>query len=157
MKYNKLTPLVISELKNIVGEHFVFSDSEILNTILRTKPKIVFLPEAVVKPRTAEEISKILILCNRELIPATPRGAGTGLSGGALPVYGGIIISMERFNTILQIDERNLQATVEPGVINQVFQDAVIEKGLFYPPDPASRGSCFLGGNLAECAGGPKQ
>jgi len=66
------------------------------------------------------------------LIPATPRGAGTGLSGGALPVYGGIIISMERFNTILQIDERNLQATVEPGVINQVFQDAVIEKGLFY-------------------------
>ncbi|HNP98838.1 MAG TPA: FAD-linked oxidase C-terminal domain-containing protein, partial [Bacteroidia bacterium] len=84
------------------------------------------------------------------------RGAGTGLSGGALPVHGGIVISTERLNKIIQIDERNLQATVEPGVINQVFQDAVMEKNLFYPPDPASRGSCFLGGNLAECAGGPK-
>jgi len=97
-----------------------------------------------------------LILANRENIPVTPRGAGTGLSGGALPVFGGIIIAMERFNSILSIDERNLQATVEPGVINQVFQEAVIAKGLFYPPDPASKGSCFLGGNLAENAGGPK-
>ena len=79
-----------------------------------------------------------------------------GLSGGALPVYGGVLLSMERFNKILQIDERNLQATVEPGVINQVFQETVMEKGLFYPPDPASKGSCFLGGNVAERAGGPK-
>jgi glycolate oxidase subunit GlcD len=157
MKYNKLTPSIISELKNITGEKFVFSDSENLEYYSQDETEdLSFLPEAIVKPRTAEEISKILILCNRELIPATPRGAGTGLSGGALPVYGGIVISMERFNSILQIDERNLQATVEPGVINQVFQDAVIEKGLFYPPDPASRGSCFLGGNLAESAGGPK-
>ncbi|HKR03637.1 MAG TPA: FAD-linked oxidase C-terminal domain-containing protein [Bacteroidia bacterium] len=157
MKYNKLTPVLLEQLRNITGENFVFSDSENLETYSQDETEdLSFLPEAVVKPRTAEEISKILDLCNRELIPATPRGAGTGLSGGALPVYGGIIISMERFNSILQIDERNMQATVEPGVINQVFQDAVIEKGLFYPPDPASRGSCFLGGNLAECAGGPK-
>jgi glycolate oxidase len=97
-----------------------------------------------------------LQLCNQELIPVTPRGAGTGLSGGALPVFGGIVVSMERFNEILEIDERNLQATVEPGVINQVFQQAVKERGLFYPPDPASMGSCFLGGNLALSSGGPK-
>jgi glycolate oxidase len=114
------------------------------------------MPHVVVKPRTAEEISAILILCNKENIPLTPRGAGTGLSGGALPVCGGILLSMERFNKILKIDERNLQATVEPGVINQVFQETVAEKGLFYPPDPASKGSCFLGGNVAERAGGPK-
>lgn len=157
MKYNKLTPSIIAELKNISGEKFVLSDSENLQHYSQDETEdLSFFPEAVVKPRTAGEISKILILCNRELIPATPRGGGTGLSGGALPVFGGIVISMERFNSILEIDERNLQATVEPGVINQVFQDAVIEKGLFYPPDPASRGSCFLGGNLAECAGGPK-
>jgi glycolate oxidase len=157
MKYNKLTPALIDELKKIAGDLFVFFDQENLQSYSQDETEdLSFLPEAVVKPRNAEEISKILMLCNRELIAATPRGAGTGLSGGALPVHGGIVISMERFNSILQIDERNLQATVEPGVINQVFQDAVIEKGLFYPPDPASRGSCFLGGNLAECAGGPK-
>ncbi|MEO5571194.1 MAG: FAD-linked oxidase C-terminal domain-containing protein [Bacteroidia bacterium] len=157
MKYQKITPSIIRELKNIIGENYVFSDVENLEHYSQDETEdLSFLPEIVVKPRTAEEISKILILCNTEMIPATPRGAGTGLSGGALPVYGGIVISMERFNSILQIDERNLQATVEPGVINQIFQDAVIEKGLFYPPDPASRGSCFLGGNLAECAGGPK-
>lgn len=157
MNYKKITSSIIKELKQIAGENFVFADEENLLHYSKDETEdLSFLPEAVVKPRTAEEISKILILCNREMIPVTPRGAGTGLSGGALPVFGGIVISMERFNTILEIDERNLQATVEPGVINQVFKDAVEEKGLFYPPDPASRGSCFLGGNLAECAGGPK-
>ncbi|MFM9055950.1 MAG: FAD-binding oxidoreductase, partial [Bacteroidota bacterium] len=115
-----------------------------------------FMPAVVVKPQTADEISTVLKVANRERIPVTPRGAGTGLSGGALPVCGGIVLSTERLNRIVEIDERNLQATVEPGVINQVFRDAVEAKGLFYPPDPASRGSCFLGGNLAENAGGPK-
>lgn len=115
-----------------------------------------FLPDIVLKPRTPEEISEILKICNTHRIPVTPRGAGTGLSGGALPIRKGVIISMERFNKILQIDELNLQATVEPGVITEVFQNAVKEKGLFYPPDPASRGSCFLGGNLANNSGGPK-
>lgn len=115
-----------------------------------------FVPAVVVRPASADEISKIMNLSNRDGIPVTPRGAGTGLSGGALPIFGGIVLSTERLNRIIEIDERNLQATVEPGVINQVFRDAVEEKGLFYPPDPASRGSCFLGGNLAENAGGPK-
>jgi glycolate oxidase len=86
----------------------------------------------------------------------TPRGAGTGLTGGALPHLGGLVIAMERFNQILEIDERNLQVTTEPGVITEVLQNAVKEKSLFYPPDPASKGSCFIGGNISENSGGPK-
>ncbi len=157
MKFNTVTPSIIDSLKKIAGNEFVFSDNETLNNYSHDETEdLRFMPHVVVKPRTAEEISAILILCNKENIPLTPRGAGTGLSGGALPVCGGILLSMERFNKILKIDERNLQATVEPGVINQVFQETVAEKGLFYPPDPASKGSCFLGGNVAERAGGPK-
>lgn len=115
-----------------------------------------FLPDVVLKPATAEEVSAILKICNEHKIPVTPRGAGTGLSGGALPIKKGVVISMERFNKILHIDELNLQATVEPGVITEVFQNTVKEKGLFYPPDPASSGSCFIGGNLSTNSGGPK-
>ncbi|HXB12795.1 MAG TPA: FAD-binding oxidoreductase, partial [Bacteroidia bacterium] len=157
MKFNTVTPAIIDSLKQIVGKDYVFSDAESLKHYSHDETEdLSFLPQVVVKPRTPEEISAVLKICNKENIPLTPRGAGTGLSGGALPVCGGIVLSMERFNKILQIDERNLQATVEPGVINQVFQETVAEKGLFYPPDPASKGSCFLGGNVAERAGGPK-
>ncbi len=157
MIYNKITPSIIEKLRQIVGESYVMFDSENLASYGHDETeKLLFLSEVVVKPRTADEIGEVLLIANKELIPVTPRGAGTGLSGGALPVYGGILLSMERFNEILDIDERNLQATVEPGVINEVFQNAVIEKGLFYPPDPASKGSCFLGGNVAESSGGPK-
>lgn len=115
-----------------------------------------YYPEVVLRPSTAEEVSRILKLCNDNNIAVTPRGAGTGLSGGALALYGGVVISMDRFNTIIEIDERNFQATVEPGVINEAFQNAVRDKGLFYPPDPASKGSCFLGGNIAHASGGPR-
>ena len=157
MNYNKITPLILKKLKEIVGENYVLVDTDSLNNYGHDETEsLVFLPEVVVKPKTAKEISEILRLANIELIPVTARGAGTGLSGGALPIYAGIILSMERFNQILKIDERNLQATVEPGVINEVFQNAVKELGLFYPPDPASKGSCFLGGNVAESSGGPK-
>lgn len=157
MIYNKITAPLIIALKKIVGETYVLSDIESLSNYGHDETeRLVYLPEVVVKPGTTEEISQILLLANKEIIPVTPRGAGTGLSGGALPVYGGISLSMERFNKIHEIDERNLQATVEPGVINEVFQNAVKEKGLFYPPDPASKGSCFLGGNIAESSGGPK-
>ena len=157
MEFQKINSVHLEELRSIVGDSYVFTSKEVLDINAHDYTEdLRFYPEVVLKPRTANEISAILKFCNTQNIPATPRGAGTGLSGGALPVFGGIVISMERFNTIIQIDERNLQATVEPGVINQVFQDAVMEKSLFYPPDPASRGSCFLGGNLAECAGGPK-
>jgi glycolate oxidase len=157
MDFKKMTPEIIETLQEIVGKEFVLTDEESLKHYGHDETEdLNFPPQVVVKPRTPEESSKVLFICNEELIPITPRGAGTGLSGGALPVYGGIVLSMERFNQILNIDERNLQATVEPGVINQVFQETVAEKGLFYPPDPASKGSCFLGGNVAERAGGPK-
>jgi glycolate oxidase len=114
------------------------------------------MPDVVIKPGNAAEISRILKICNQHKIPVTPRGAGTGLSGGALPHLGGVLLSMERLNKIIQIDERNLQVITEPGVITEVLQDAVKEKGLFYPPDPSSRGSCMIGGNIAENSGGPK-
>lgn len=157
MQYNKVTGEQIKAFQGIVGEPFVIMGQEATEHYAHDHTEdLRFYPEVVLKPQTATEISAILQLCNQHLIPVTPRGAGTGLSGGALPVYGGVVISMERFNRIIEIDERNFQATVEPGVINEVFQMAVREKGLFYPPDPASKGSCFLGGNLAHSSGGPR-
>jgi glycolate oxidase len=157
MNFNKISNNSILHIKQIVGDSFVFTDNQSLNNYGHDETDFhLYLPEVVVKPRTAEEISAILKLANTELFPVTIRGAGTGLTGGALPVRGGALISMERFNEILEIDTRSLQSTVEPGVINEVFQNAVKEIGLFYPPDPASKGSCFLGGNVAESSGGPK-
>lgn len=117
---------------------------------------LLFLPEVVLKPITPEEVALILSYCNEHFIAVTPSGARTGLSGGALPIHKGVALSMEKFNRILKIDEKNHQVITEPGVITQVLQDAVKEKGLFYPPDPASKGSCFIGGNVSENSGGPK-
>jgi glycolate oxidase len=154
---NNMTADHIQSFKNIVGEKFVLIDDETLQHYAHDETEnLHFLPDVVVKPRTAEEISEIMKICNAGKIPVTPRGAGTGLSGGALPFYGGVLLSTERMNTILEIDERNLQVTTEPGVITEVLQQTVKEKGLFYPPDPASRGSCFIGGNISENSGGPK-
>ena len=147
----------IEDFKKIIGEEFIFIDTDSLHHYSHDETEdLHFLPEVVLKPHTTEEISAILKICNREKIPVTPRGGGTGLSGGALPHLGGVLLSTERMNTILQIDERNLQVITEPGVITEVLQNAVKEKGLFYPPDPSSRGSCFIGGNIAENSGGPK-
>ena len=94
--------------------------------------------------------------CHSNKICVTPSGARTGLSGGAIPLFGGVALSLEKMAKIISIDENNLQVTTEPGVITQVLQEAVKEKGLFYPPDPASKGSCFIGGNVSENSGGPK-
>jgi glycolate oxidase len=147
----------IEAFKKIAGNEYVLIDEESLNNYSHDETEdLRYLPDVVIKPRTAEEISSILKICNRDKIPVTPRGAGTGLSGGALPHMGGVLLSMERFNSILDIDERNLQVTTEPGVITEVLQNAVKEKKLFYPPDPSSRGSCFIGGNISENSGGPK-
>ncbi|MBL7695394.1 MAG: FAD-binding protein [Ferruginibacter sp.] len=147
----------IASFQRITGEQFVFTDAESLDKYAHDETEnLHFLPGVVIKPRTAEEISAIMRICNEHHIPVTPRGAGTGLSGGALPHRGGVLLSMERMNSILEIDERNLQVITEPGVITEVLQNAVKEKGLFYPPDPSSRGSCFIGGNIAENSGGPK-
>ncbi len=114
------------------------------------------LPAVVVFPKTTAEVATVLRFCNEQKIPVTPIGARTGLSGGAIPTVGGVAMSMEKMNAIIEIDEENHQITTEPGVITHELQEAVKQKGLFYPPDPASKGSCFIGGNVAENSGGPK-
>src|SRR6186713_411655 len=152
-----LTAEIINEFKNIVGENYVLYDEETLDHYAHDETEnLHYLPDVVIKPRTTQEISALMKICNAKKIPVTPRGAGTGLSGGALAHLGGVVLAMERMNSILDIDERNLQVTTEPGVITEVLQMTVKEKGLFYPPDPASRGSCFIGGNISENSGGPK-
>lgn len=147
----------IDSFKKIVGDQNVFVDEEALHNYAHDETEdLHFLPDVVLKPGNAEEISAILKICNQNKIPVTPRAAGTGLSGGALPHLGGVLLSVERLNKIIDIDERNLQLITEPGVITEVLQDAVKAKKLFYPPDPSSRGSCMIGGNIAENSGGPK-
>ena len=156
-KQAKVTAEHISMFGNIIGKDYVISDRSILPDYAHDETEhLHFMPDVVLKPRNAYEVSEILKICNVQKIPVTPRGAGTGLSGGALPHLGGVVVSTERMNTIINIDERNLQVTTEPGVITEVLQNAVKEKGLFYPPDPSSKGSCFIGGNIAENSGGPK-
>jgi glycolate oxidase len=157
VKYGAITADIINAFKAIIGDQYVVTDEESFAKYGKDETEnLFFAPEVVVKPRTTEEISAILKICNKEILAVTPRGAGTGLSGGALPHLGGVLLSTERLNTILEIDDKNFQVTTEPGVITEVLQNAVKEKGLFYPPDPASKGSCFIGGNIAESSGGPK-
>ena len=157
LRKSLMTTELINSFKKITGDNYVLSDEETLHHYSHDETEnLHFLPDIVIKPRTVNEISAIMKICNTHKIPVTPRGAGTGLSGGALPHLGGVVLSTERMNSILKIDERNLQVTTEPGVITEVLQQAVKEKGLFYPPDPASSGSCFIGGNISENSGGPK-
>jgi len=157
VSYSKITPEHLNKFQTILGTDGLFFDKEQLERYGQDETEdFVFLPEVVLKPQSVEQISLITRICNEAKIPLTTRGAGTGLSGGALPLQGGVLLSMEKFNKILSVDERNLQATVEPGVINYIFQEEVKKVGLFYPPDPASWGSCSLGGNIAHSSGGPK-
>lgn len=153
----QLTAEIIQKLESMVGPSFIFTDNETRNNYGHDETEdFVFPPNVVVKPSNTLEISEILKLANQFKIPVVPIGARTGLSGGALSVQGGIGLSMERFNKILHIDEQNLQVITEPGVITQVLREAVAEKGLFYPVDPSSMGSCFIGGNVAENSGGAR-
>jgi len=142
--------------KNLLGERCLVDSDNLSKYGHDETEDLVFLPEIVLKPETTEEVSIIMKYAFENSIVVTPSGARTGLSGGALPIQKGIALSMERFNKILNIDEKNHQVTTEPGVITEVLQNAVKEKGLFYPPDPASKGSCFIGGNISENSGGPK-
>ncbi|WP_126970163.1 FAD-binding oxidoreductase [Gynurincola endophyticus] len=153
----RLTAEIIDQFRTIVGDEYISVDPEVLNEFGKDQTEhLLYLPDIVLRPSSALEISEIFKICNEHHIPVTPRGGGTGLSGGALPQLGGVVIATSRLNKILQIDERNLQVVTEPGVITEVLQDAVKEKGLFYPPDPSSKGSCFIGGNISENSGGPK-
>ena len=154
---NKINSEILQELKNILGKQYVFTDLETRNKYGHDETEdYVFPPSVVVKPANANEIASVLKLANQYKIPVTAIGGQTGLSGGALSIYEGIGLSTERLNKIINIDEQNLQVVVEPAVITQVLREAVNEKGLFYPPDPSSQGSCWIGGNVAENAGGAR-
>ena len=153
----QITPEILSSLENILQKQNVFTDIETRNHYGHDETEdYVFPPAVVVKPANAQEISEILKLANQHKIPVTAIGGRTGLSGGALSIHKGIGLSTERLNKILNIDEQNLQVLVEPAVITQIMREAVAEKGLFYPPDPSSQGSCWIGGNVAENAGGAR-
>jgi len=157
MSFNTINEAILDRIREIAGTNAVFTDQNDLENYSHDETEdLRFYPQVVVKPQTPEQVSALMKLANQHQIPVTPRGAGTGLSGGALPVMGGLLIAMEKFNRILEIDERNLQATVEPGVITEIFMDAAAEKGLLYPVDPASKGSCFIGGNVSHGSGGPR-
>jgi glycolate oxidase len=152
-----LNPEILSELEKIVGPSYLFTDEATRRNYGQDETEdLSYPPQVVVKPANTEEVAQILKISNTYKIPTVPIGARTGLSGGALSIYGGIGISMERFHKIIEIDEQNLQITTEPGVITQVLREAVAEKGLLYPVDPSSMGSCWIGGNIAENSGGAR-
>lgn len=154
---NILNNEMIARLEKIVGQSFLFLDQETRNHYGHDETEdYIFPPSVVLKPGSVQEISEIMKFANQYKIPVVPIGARTGLSGGALSIHHGIGLSMERFNKIIEIDELNLQVITEPGVITQVLREAVAEKKLFYPPDPSSQGSCFIGGNVAENSGGAR-
>jgi glycolate oxidase len=155
--FQPITAALAAEMQRIVGEAYFFTDEASLRDCGHDETEdLVFLPHAVTVPSCTEEVAALMALCTREHIPVTVRGGGSGLAGGALPVHGGLVIAMKRFDRILEVDARNAQVRVQPGVVTEVLQQAVREQGLFYPPDPSSRGWSFIGGNASTNAGGPK-
>lgn len=155
--FQPISAAALQEMRNVLSEPHLYLDEKSLRDNGHDETEdLVFLPEAVAEPGNTAEISALMRICYRHKIPVTVRGGGSGLAGGALPVCGGLVISMRRFDQILQIDERNFQVTVEPGVITESLQNTLKDKGLFYPPDPSSRGWSFIGGNISTNAGGPK-
>ena len=157
MKYNKVTEEILNKLIEIVGKNNVLTDKEKIETYSHDetpRKQYAHMPEVVVIPKTAEEIAEIVKIANKKLIPVTPRGAGSGLSGGAIPVFGGIVISLEKMNKILEIDYNNMMMVLEPGVVTNDINEVIAEKGLFYAGYPMSVETCFIGGNVAENAGG---
>ncbi|MBN2360790.1 MAG: FAD-binding protein [Deltaproteobacteria bacterium] len=149
---------LLSECRQIVGERQVVTDSERLEPYGRdeTPGLAPALPDAVVRPGSADEVSRVLRACSQHGVAVTPRGGGTGHSGGCVAVQGGVVLAFERMQRILEISADDLTADVEPGVVLQDLHAAVEERGLFYPPDPGSLDTCTLGGNVAENAGGPR-
>ena len=157
MKYNMVTGEILNKLIEIVGSKNVLTREEKIETYSHDetpKEQYARMPEVVVIPKTAEEIAEIVKIANKKLIPITPRGAGSGLSGGSIPVFGGIVISLEKMNKILEIDYNNMMMVLEPGVVTNDINEVIAEKGLFYAGYPMSVETCFIGGNVAENAGG---
>ena len=152
------TALKASELADalclIVGSKNVLSTIEDRICYSGDGSKQQYLPDIVVQPCTTQQVSKILCFAYEHNVPVYPRGAGSGLTGGAVPVMGGIVLDFSQMNRILEIMPEDLTATVEPGVVTQTLQNEVARYKLFYPPDPASAAFSTIGGNVAECSGG---
>ncbi|MEN8148466.1 MAG: FAD-linked oxidase C-terminal domain-containing protein [Planctomycetota bacterium] len=146
---------LLERLREAVGEKFVLVTADDLEPYTHDECQGLFAdPEVAVRPRTTEEVAAVMRLANEARVPVTPRNAGTGKHGGCVPVEGGIVLSLDRMNSILEIDTRDGFAVVEPGVVTETLQEAAAEAGFFYPPDPASKGSCHIGGNILTNAGG---
>ena len=155
--YKRLAQNDIEFFISVISKEYVLTDAASIEKFSRDETDgVQFPPEVVLKPATPQQISAILKYCNENQIPVSARAAGTGLSANSLCVHGGVMLSVERMNKILKIDERSLQVTTEPGVITEALQNTLQEKGLFYPVDPSSRGSSFIGGNVACNSGGPR-
>ena len=158
--YNPVTPEIAAELAKIVGEKYViYGDPDKLEAYSHdeiAEEHYAHPADALVRPETAEEIAAIMKLANRERIPVTPRGAGSGLSGGAVPVCGGIVLLVDRMDRILDVDAENMMVVVEPGVVTNEINDVLRDLGLFYAGYPMSLETCYIGGNVAENAGGGK-
>lgn len=157
--YNPVSQDILEQLKAIVGDRHAFTDAVKKEPYAHdevTDIRFHHMPEVVVLPESAEQVADILKIANRELVPVTPRGAGTGLACGAVPLYGGIVLSLERMNRVLEINDECLYMVVEPGVRTDDVQKAAKSRGLFYAGDPCSGDSCFIGGNVATNAGGNK-
>ena len=159
MIYGSVNETIVRELKEICGEANVFADREKMEAYSHDETPAEdygHMPDVVVMPGSTGEVSRILKLANRECIPVTPRGAGSGLSGGAIPVLGGILLSVERMNRIIETDYENMMIVVEPGVVTNEINSIVGEGGLWFAGYPMSLETCFVGGNIAENAGGGK-
>jgi len=155
--YARLSERHLARLRGIVGDAHVVSDQDLLEPYSHDETEdLRFPPEALVRPSCTAEVAEVMRLCDAELIPVTPCGARSGLSGGSLCILGGVALSLERMSAIKEIDEKGFMAVVEPGVVTGILQEEVERRGLFYPPDPSSRGYCTIGGNIAENAGGPR-
>lgn len=151
-----LAPAVVRELTGVVGSAWCRTDRASLDACAADALGIPHQPDAVVAPANTAEVAAVVRVCASAGVPMVVRGAGTGYTGGAVPVAGGVVVSMERFTRIVEIDALNLVAVVEPQVITGVLQREAEARGLFYPPDPASLDRSSIGGNVAECAGGPR-
>ncbi len=144
------------QLSKILGPEKVIIDREILDSYSKDETSdLSAMPDILVRAASVNDVSATLRVCNERGVPVIPRGAGTGVTGGAVPVRGGVVLSLEKMNRVIEIDRENMVAVVEPGVITRTIQDAAMAEGLMYPPDPASLESCSIGGNVAENAGGP--
>lgn len=152
-----ITPIDIAYFQSILDtNHVRMAEEDLMASSSDHTENLSFLPDLVLQPIDEKEVSLIMKYCNEHKIIVTVRGAGTGLSGGCLPVFGGVVLDMKRMNQIIKMDVDNFQVTVAPGMITQTLQDEVAVFGLYYPVDPASKGSCFIGGNIAENSGGPR-